>query len=128
MTPLDLAAIRARTNAATPGPWQAAVSASDDKHWIVLKAHEPTSPRVAVCTTRFSPPEGRPGEQEDAAFIAGARSDVPALCDELERHRALLRDIEWEGPSGRCPSCPGGRYDGGHAHDCALAALLGVGA
>jgi hypothetical protein len=67
--PLDIAAIRARADAATPGLWEA--DCTEDAAIV----RQP-----AVAFTMFS--------YEDARFIAAARADVPALCDELEAERA----------------------------------------
>jgi hypothetical protein len=67
MTPEQLAAIKARTDAATPGPW-----------W-----YDPRSGEVLGF-------EGAPvcdllPMSEDIAFICSAREDVPALLAEVER-------------------------------------------
>ncbi len=55
------------------------------------------------------------------------RDAVPWLIGEVERLRARLRELEWEGGldgAGVCPVCH--EYDShGHAPDCWLAAALG---
>lgn len=79
---LDLDAIKARSVAATAGPWQRldqTVYAGPDEHGVV------------VAETY--------GDQHDAdaIFIAHAREDVPALVAEVERLRKIesaARDIE----------------------------------
>lgn len=78
-------AIRARVDAATKGPW--------------LQAHHVDEPRALIAADR--PAESllaldRDGmaimdKVADAAFIASARSDVPALLDDLD---AAEREIE----------------------------------
>lgn len=62
MTDEQLAAIRARANAATPGPWT-----SYEKN--------PTDEYYASCF---------PADEE---FIGHSREDIPALLDEVERLR-----------------------------------------
>lgn len=49
----------------------------------VVAVEEDDEPAVAV-----------PLSREDAAFIAGARADVPALLTEVRRLRALLAPAE----------------------------------
>lgn len=60
-------------------------------------------------------------EFEHAAWDA-----IPRLLDEVERSRALLKSLEWNGASTylrQCPVCLA--YIGkGHAPGCELAALL----
>lgn len=67
MTDLDLEAIRARCDAATPGPWH-----------------------VEGGRAVWTPGDMHIGDQrkaEDANFIAQGRQDVPALVAEVERLR-----------------------------------------
>jgi hypothetical protein len=88
MTPTELAEIKARAEAATPGPWRAERSLCNP------------GIRDAAGTERegwdFQGPLSLgDGEcpyytQEDATFIAAARADVPALVAEVERARRLL--------------------------------------
>jgi len=107
MTPDELAAIERRAEAATPGPWSAAnehanfgpeVSAA----WCVSRVGEPSAKRPdgwmydiaeVYCDDR--------DHSADAAFIAHARADVPALIATVRalraevatlRREALLRD------------------------------------
>lgn len=68
---LDLAAIRARTEAATAGPWEA------DGVEGNLNA-----PGIRVAEFLSWP-------EADAQFIAHAREDVPALLAEVERLRGI---------------------------------------
>lgn len=74
---LDLAAIEGRAAAAAPGPWT--LNGDDDR-----ASGEPalicTGPTV-VAVIQFD------GTDDDAAFIAAARADVPTLC---AAHRSLI--------------------------------------
>jgi len=76
MADAELEAIKARVEAATPGPWDASAPDEDGESIV-----------------------GAPGEwwdwdhttcehYDDAVFIAHARTDVPALVAEVERLRA----------------------------------------
>lgn len=56
-------------------------------------------------------------EQADAAFIAAAREAVPALLDEVDRLRGLLRDI-CERDLLRCICPPAGGCECGHWDVC----------
>lgn len=86
MADIDLDAIRARAEAATPGPWvtdwdagyvvQSALSLVADVHGEPVRADDPLD----------YDDTGQP----DAEFIAHARVDIPMLLDEIERLRALL--------------------------------------
>lgn len=87
MTEDELAAIEARANAATPGPW---------KLW---NGYDLAYPNVGICGVCRIGPEGsiagvRGAEQrdvlgssEDLEFIASARQDIPALIAEVRRLR-----------------------------------------
>lgn len=116
MTTLDLAALRALCDAATPGPWEAgfynkviSVPLSNEHMRIereidAMGEVPPEShpvwdslPNTFVC---FAPTIGgdTPTAQGliDARFIAAAREALPALLDEVERLRAeneRLRDF-----------------------------------
>jgi hypothetical protein len=96
--PVDVDAARARANAATPGPWSAA-----DEHELLGADATPS-----WCVSRMKPGFEQMSDTEgylydiaylayedaeaDAVFIAAARSDVPALADEVKRLRT--REIE----------------------------------
>lgn len=72
-TGLDIAPIRARAEKAEPGPW------------VIAQDGDITAPNAGyglVCN------DARP---RDAVFISSARTDVPALCDEIERLRAKAK-------------------------------------
>ena len=75
---LDLDAIEARANAATEGPW-----CTDA--WEIYQGAE-YQPGISqwigeTCRGTSTPEQDR----DDAAFVAAARTDVPALVDEVRR-------------------------------------------
>jgi len=77
--------IRARADAAMPGPWKAkARETPEEREWGVYE----------VVGTAW-PGTGRVCDME---FIAHARDDIPWLCDEVERLRALVRRFVRYGP------------------------------
>jgi hypothetical protein len=89
---LDIEAIKARAEAATPGPWNAV------RQW------SPKPDRWNVNGYRYGPPAHRTGltwgeaggeriaetSEANARFISHARSDVPALVAEVARLRKLV--------------------------------------
>ncbi len=77
MTDAELDAIRARAEAATPGPW--GITADSKPNDFDIAGPEPGDTR------------GMFWREEDAGFVAHARTDVPALLDEVKRLRALLK-------------------------------------
>ena len=86
MTALDLAPIKARAAAATEGPWfpetfvQAPV----------------TGTQIPIDKVKIRPVQRTAlgsFDRMDGEFIAAARADIPALCDEVERLRKALRDL-----------------------------------
>ena len=82
----DLEAIKAREAAATPGPWEVNGS-PHDRHIATIGRHYITTPNK----------EGRSAHNdEEAAFIAHAREDLPALLEAVERLLSMLRDAETE--------------------------------
>ncbi len=98
MTPDELARLRALCEAATPGPWEVAGNLQTKVFDEVVAPHRTGNPEwcegVADCDT---------GE-EDAEFIATARTAVPALIAEVERLTAELdRLMEGSDPSTAVP-------------------------
>lgn len=89
MDELDLDAIEARANAATPGPpWRWAVS--DDRRWVDVTARG----HDRVIATTY--------DDDLAAFIAHARADVPDLVVEVRRLREdNARKATWLVAAGR---------------------------
>lgn len=87
MADLDLLAIKTRLQAASSGPWR-------------LQGERPAAQHVGG--TLWAGPvqiilaggRATPLEKANAAFVAGARSDVPALIAEVERLRAELAELK----------------------------------
>lgn len=86
MTPDERAAIRARAEAATPGPWKADLDEGrSDFYGFPIKASV-----VTPGWTKYG------YSNADAAFIAAARTDVPALLDDNARLEAEKAELEAE--------------------------------
>lgn len=85
LTPKQLAAIRERADAATPGPWEI----EDNLYQCVLRTpnrHRAFARLYCGDTVHNIPNYGTPKMMRaDAAFIRAARDDVPALLAEVER-------------------------------------------
>ena len=82
MTELDLEAIKARCEAATPGPWHQLFNTTDGPGVGIYKNLDQRQQSMLAC--RMS--------DGDQIFVAHARADVPALVAEVERLReALMR-------------------------------------
>lgn len=79
MTKLDLDTIKARCEAATPGPWYASVGDFSTDFGIIHK--DPDQGRRTLAYGLSC---------DDQIFVAHARTDVPALVAEVERLRAAL--------------------------------------
>lgn len=82
--PLSLereAEIRARAAAATPGPW-----CTDG--WEIHQGTEFEPGAEWIGETCRGPVEEMPQSEANAAFVAGAREDVPVLLAEVDRLRA----------------------------------------
>lgn len=79
-TPTGRAALRKMAAAATPGPWDGTQCwrdlAEDDKTWL-WGASTPVSPNQEQA-------------KADAAFVAAARTAMPAALDELDRLTTAL--------------------------------------
>lgn len=113
-----IAEARARAVAATPGPWQPYNPVRDDgdneclDEWAISSLGDSDADWIAQEVQR----------QGDAAFIAHARIDVPALCAIAAAGLALREALDG-------PSHFGGDYtawpDAVAAFDAALAAALG---
>ncbi len=85
---LDLAAIEARANAATEGPWEDNGS-SIDRHWSV--GGQPVIELLSH-NRGYESHETLEWKEADRAFIAHARSDVPALVARVRELEAQLAD------------------------------------
>lgn len=95
MSPIDLAAIAARADAATPGPWERASERADIdstvlRHGVrVVSASAHRRPRWLMYGEVFH----IKSMEANLEFAAHAREDVPALLAEVDRLRAALKDI-----------------------------------
>lgn len=97
MTEQQLDEIEARTNAATPGPWQGRAELASH---IVC-----TAPKDGTYSVLWN---AEWATEADAAFTAHAREDVPALLAEVRRLRAAMEEIQrlhTDSPMGPCPVC-----------------------
>lgn len=83
MTPAERAEIRARAEAATPGPWERQEVDGQPTAGVgyrILAGHLERNLIVAEW-------------RGDAAFIAHARTDIPALLDEVERTEGWVENL-----------------------------------
>lgn len=80
MTALDLPAIRALLEGATPGPWE--------EYWRGI-IHAPAYPAVSICQT-YGPEDQR---HPNAAFIAAAPSIVAQLVAAVEAGLAACETV-----------------------------------
>lgn len=85
MTQEELEAIEARANAATPGPWERWPDDVDGGDGWALVSDADGEPVVGA---HPCPLEQCADAEADYAFIAHARSDVPALIAEVRRLRS----------------------------------------
>lgn len=81
----QLEEIRARAEAATEGPWFTGGAG----RWPSLKPHE------LIVSPKYPLMEFEDTEQgrADAKFVAAARTDVPALLDEIDRQMSTLHAV-----------------------------------
>jgi hypothetical protein len=97
---LDLDAIEDRAAKATPGPW------ATDLYALFVLAQKVPGGMICDLGVRFKDEPQPPGavdvvrirgfgaslpQAANMEFVANARSDIPALCAEVRRLRALLR-------------------------------------
>ena len=102
--PLDLDAIEARANAATPSPWQTGGDLQGVWRKVAIQRGLILQSAIAQSMSRMFikdycesltmwdawEDEAKGREDRNAEFIAHARDDVPALIAEVRRLRALL--------------------------------------
>lgn len=105
--PLDLAAIRARAEAARRGEWLHVqrLDGRGEVHYDTVLIGDSESQETAPLAYDA---DGKEADfvEADAVFVAHAHSDVPALVAEVERLRAGLRDARRAGAFFR--SCAAG--------------------
>lgn len=88
MTRDELDAIAARANAATPGPWS---EESDESVWELYAGRgEFHGMKLAKCMKRAQRYAEYWPNDADAAFIAHARGDVPALLVHIDTQQAQI--------------------------------------
>lgn len=91
---LDIEAIKKREQAATPGPWSWAQNHCNpyDETWYLWLLD--SVGQILPSSWVDRPAESIPAQPEfDWDFIAHARTDIPALLDELERTRAAAKAL-----------------------------------
>jgi hypothetical protein len=86
LTLQQLDEIQARAQAATPGPWTT-------DGWEIYQGAEEDSPNLLTWVGETCRADDYDGSRRDAEFIAHARTDVPALLDELKQARAAIARV-----------------------------------
>ena len=84
--------IRARVEAATPGPWY-------PQPGYVMRSESGVHPEVCLMCGPEHTGVGSSDAVSDGAFIAHAREDIPYLLDRLERAEARVEELETRGGS-----------------------------
>lgn len=97
MTPADIAALHGLCERATPGPWRASgyevFTVSDGGQGYPLDRYTDSKDVITEqCEECGNRKNVGIGHEPDAAFIAAARSALPALIDEAERLTKILDD------------------------------------
>ena len=106
MVAIDLEAIEARANAATPGswrvgrvettkvycrwPWGMAGPSLGERVVLTMNAHHP---EPGGADTGWHGDDPQWAWNEDAIFIAHAREDIPALVAEVRRLREFVKGV-----------------------------------
>ncbi len=117
MTKEQIAAIRARLDAATPGPWEAGTaSCCPDMGWV-------DGPRSMICPVLHPTKRTHTLDANDAELIANAPTDLRALLDEVERlTNALAMAVQVSGEL--CEKCGWAMKFPGEPCRCELLAAL----
>ncbi|MEO7836631.1 MAG: hypothetical protein ABIS21_03190 [Acidimicrobiales bacterium] len=84
MTEAEIAAIAARADAATPGPWVPYFTVHGDPY-----VTQPNRGQFGMVVSTARDDYGR----ADCQFLAAARTDVPALVAEVRRLRAFVQRL-----------------------------------
>lgn len=93
MTELNLDAIQARLDAATPGPW-VADGTEISQHWSRPEPWEPVATNDIACMAYCYGGQARGIENSyDAEFIAHAREDVELLVARVRELEAEVFDL-----------------------------------
>lgn len=96
MPDLDLDAIEARAQAATPGPWHVAAPPWNPAEPYVITGNEDLSSGTVVVDmfgVGGDPDDPKVNREANLAFIAHARADVPALLADVKRLRDFERQV-----------------------------------
>ena len=94
LTDADLDAIEQRANAATKGPWENDGGGEIGQHFSLPEPWATVvSTDVACMSYCYGGSAAGVERDEDAEFIAHARSDVPALVAEVRRLRAAVERV-----------------------------------
>lgn len=101
LTEERIAEIRGREKIATQGPWRAKceILEADECGNATAEMTYVSTNDKGICIL-YGRGHDDANTQEDAAFIAHAREDIPTLLDEVERLRAeneQLKEIAWNG-------------------------------
>ena len=92
---LDIDAIKARLDAACPGPWTGmTVHRSIDGRCLAIVREHAEGERVSQDGARLTVAATlipQLGDPATAVMLLHARADIEALLEEVERHRAALR-------------------------------------
>lgn len=93
LTDADLAAIEARANAATEGPWRRERADHDDGEIVWEVFTYGTEQKLS--SGLFAPLAEtlNSNAAKDSAFFAAARTDIPAMLRDLRDTRAVLRKL-----------------------------------
>ena len=99
--------IRARLDAATPGPWWTAEQRRPYSNPIWSRSDDPVTTGETIGSIYLQP---------DADLIAHAPADIAWLLDEVKRWKHVaendLYGVCWcDAPRPDCCECPGGRGD-----------------
>ena len=93
MSELDLEPIKARLEAATPGPWDFYVL-PQSVGITTATIHSEHGPRETCWTVDLPPEIGGMGTEKDAEFIANAPEDIAALVAEVEQLREQVEAVK----------------------------------
>ena len=93
MTNEEILEAKRLAEAATPGPWAYEYPARHYQHILAVGPGNPAMGQ-AIANTWFDPDSDRQGREQDAAFIAAARTLVPTLADDLLEARRRLSETK----------------------------------
>lgn len=97
--PLDLGALRALLDKATPGPWEVCYSGP----YYHFQVGSVNGIRICRTTDAMNFDAGPGARESNASLVAAAVSALPALLAELTRLRELEARVTWQ-PMETCPS------------------------